>query len=372
MVFSWHCVPTHDLSTAFSLGYFGVGFFFLLSGFILTYSYRASFADGLRGGAVRAFYVARIARIVPLHLTTMLPIILTMVFFGNPVWTNVDVRTRVAEVVAQATLVQSWSPDRNVHFGGNGPSWSISVEMFFYALFPLLAFVLLRMFRTARAGTALAVAFAVWLLQAAILGPQHAVADDWRFYVFPPARLADFVVGMLLGIAVLRGGTPALRGLRGTGVELLAITAVALSIYVSPALPLALRFSAVLMPAWGFAIYVFASRRGAISRLLEHPVLVRLGEVSFAFYLIHLAVIATVTYWIGPSHPLFMPFAFGIALGLSFALFHIIEQPMRTAIRRAFGDGARSARVRGGERAAGTVVPAVDQRGFHVQPSEAV
>lgn len=372
-MFSWHCVPTHQVSATFSLGYFGVGFFFLLSGFILVYSYHAAFANGLRGGAVRAFYVARVARIVPLHLVTMLPIILTMVFFGNPVWTNVDVRTRVAEVVAQAGLLQSWASNPAVHFGGNGPSWSISDEMFFYALFPLLAVWLLRAFRTAPPRAALLSAFAIWALQAAVLTPQHAVVDDWRFYVFPPARLVDFVVGMLLGIAVLRGDPAARWRLRGTSVEVLALAAVGLSIYVSPVLPLALRFSAVLMPAFAFAIYVFAARRGAVSRALEHPALVRLGEVSFAFYLVHLAVIATTTYWIGPAHPLFMPLTFAIALGLSFALFHIIEVPLRGAIRRAFGAAgdARSAPDRG-QRAAGAVTAVVDQRRFHVQARDAV
>jgi peptidoglycan/LPS O-acetylase OafA/YrhL len=373
-VFSWHCVPTHQISATFSLGYIGVGFFFLLSGFILTYSYRAAFASGLRAGSVRAFYAARVARIVPLHLVTMPPMILTMVYFGNPLWTDAGVRTRVSEVAAQAVLLQSWFPERAVHFGANGPSWSISVEAFFYALFPLLAVALLRVFRAARPRVVLATAFAVWLLQAVLLTPQQAAVDDWRFYVFPPARLADFVVGMLLAVAVLRRDPAARWRLRGTSMELLALAAVGLSVFVSPLLPLALRFSAALMPAWAFAIYVFAARRGAISRLLEHPVLVRLGEVSFAFYLIHLAVVALVTYVIGPNHPWFMALAFGVTLALSFALFHGVEQPLRGRIRRALsgGEGA-SAQVSGrGQRAAAVGGPAVEQRGFHVQPREAV
>ncbi len=144
LVFTWHCVPTHAFSATFSLGYIGVGFFFLLSGFILTYSYRAAFANGLRAEAVRAFYVARVARIVPLHLVTMPPMILTMVFFGNPLWTDVGTHTRITQVAAQAVLVQSWFAQDAVHFGGNGPSWSISVEAFFYALFPVLAFLMMR------------------------------------------------------------------------------------------------------------------------------------------------------------------------------------------------------------------------------------
>ncbi len=372
LVFTWHCVPTHAFSATFSLGYIGVGFFFLLSGFILTYSYHAAFAGGLSLRAMRAFYVARVARIVPLHLVTMPPMIMTMVYFGNPVWSNVGTPARVVEVTAQAALVQSWFPDRVVHFGGNGPSWSISVEAFFYALFPLLAWALLRAFRTAPGRAALAAACCVWLLQVAVLAPQAAVVDDWRFYVFPPARLADFVVGMLLGVAVLRADPVGQWRLRGTSAEMIALAAVGLSVFVSPLLPLALRFSAALMPAWGFAMYVFASRRGAISRTLEHPVLVRLGEVSFAFYLVHLSVIALVTYLIGPATPSFIPLAFGLSLALSFALFHGVEQPLRDRIRRALGGGGESARDRGRGQRAGTVPAGSEQRGFHIQPREAV
>jgi peptidoglycan/LPS O-acetylase OafA/YrhL len=370
LVFSWHCVPTRQISATFSLGYIGVGFFFLLSGFILTYSYRAAFANGLRAEAMRAFYVARVARIVPLHLVTMPPMILTMAYFGNPVWSDVGTRTRATEVAAQAVLLQSWFAQRAVHFGGNGPSWSISVEAFFYALFPVLAWALLRAFRAAPPRAALLTAFGVWLVQAAVLAPQHAAVDDWRFYVFPPTRLADFVVGMLLAVAVLRGNPAARWRLRGTSMEMLALAFVGLSVFVSPLLPLALRFSAALMPAWAFAIYVFAARRGAFSRVLEHPVLVRLGEVSFAFYLIHLAVIALVTYVIGPNHAWFLALAFGISLALSFALFHGVEQPLRSRIRRALSGERASAQRRSGQRAA--AARDGEQRGFHVQPREAV
>lgn len=370
LVFTWHCVPVRQFSGTFSLGYIGVGFFFILSGFILTYSYHAAFAGGLSVAAVRSFYAARIARVVPLHLVAMPPMLVLLQVFGNPWWTGVVLRTRVTEVVAQAFLVQSWFSDRAIHFGANGPDWSISVEAFFYALFPLLAFGLLRSFRSAPPRAALATAFGLWVLEVCVLLPQHVHVNEWRLYVFPPTRLADFVVGMLLGIAVLRADPTARWRLRGTSVEMLALAAIGLSIFVSPLLPLALRFSAALMPAWAFAIYAFASRRGAISRLLAHPVLVRLGEVSFAFYLVHLSVIVLMTNVLGTDHPLFAAASFGTALALSFALFHGVEQPLRERIRRALDGGARSRSARGdGSRRA---APAGEQRGFHVQPRKAV
>jgi peptidoglycan/LPS O-acetylase OafA/YrhL len=331
------------------------------------------FAGGLSAASVRAFYVARIARIVPLHLVAMVPMFVLLERFGNPWWTGVGIPTRITEVVAQALLVQSWFPDRAIHFGGNGPDWSISVEAFFYALFPLLAVALLRLFRTAPPRAALLAAVGLWGVQVALLVPQHVHVNEWRFYVFPPARLFDFVVGMLLGIAVLRGDPAARWKLRGTSFEMLAVTAIGLSIFVSPLFPQALRFSVVLLPAWSFAIYVFGSRRGAIARLLAHPVLVRLGEASFAFYLIHLSVIVLMTHALGTDHPLFMTASFGTALALSFALLYGVERPLRDRIRGALGGGAsESARSRGGHRTPRAVAAAVEQRGLHVQAREAV
>jgi hypothetical protein len=85
---------------------------------------------------------------------------------------------------------------------------------------------------------------------------------------------------MLLGIAFLRRDPAAVWPLRATSVELLAIAATALLIYGSPLFPLSLRFSAAFMPACGLLISLFAWRRGAISRLLEHPVLVRSGGLE--------------------------------------------------------------------------------------------
>ncbi|MDB5095120.1 MAG: acyltransferase 3 [Candidatus Eremiobacteraeota bacterium] len=340
LVFSWHCVPTRQISATFSLGYAGVSFFFLLSGFILTYGYHRVFAGGVELGAVRTFYAARIARVYPLHLITLLLMVLCLPYLGeNSVWTGVEASRRLGEIAAGALLIQSWFPDRVIHFGSNGPAWSISVEAFFYALFPVLAFALLRLFRTSSPRIVLVVAGALWLAATLVLAPQHAGSDDWRFYVFPPARLVEFVVGMLLGIAFLRRDPAAAWPLRATSVEMLAIAAAALAIYASPLFPRSLQFSAGVMPAWAFLISVFAWRRGAISRFLEHPVLVRLGEVSYAFYLVHLAVIMLFAHTLGWGSPLAAPLMLSVTLALSFALYHGIEQPLRRRIRTRFAPG---------------------------------
>jgi peptidoglycan/LPS O-acetylase OafA/YrhL len=340
LVFTWHCVPTRRVSVVFSLGYIGVAFFFLLSGFILTYTYHGAFRDRLRPDALRAFYVARLARVYPLHLAMMPPMIACLVYLGpNPLWSGVDAQTRLHAVAAQALLVQSWIPTTAIYFGVNGPAWSISVEAFFYAVFPIAAFLLLRAFRAAAPRVVLVCAGAVCAAQMALLWPQHATVDDWRWYVFPPARLVDFVVGMMVAIAYLRSGKHARGGkhtravLHPTSVELLAIAAVALAVYVSPFAPLSLRFSTWVMPAWGLLILIFAWQRGAVSHVLAHPVLVRLGEVSFAFYLCHIAVLSLLGRVLAAENPIFVPLALASTLLVSFALYHGVEHPMRGRVR---------------------------------------
>jgi peptidoglycan/LPS O-acetylase OafA/YrhL len=107
----------------------GVCFFFVLSGFILTYAYPA--LD--RRGTVR-FLVARLARIMPLHLLTLLLYVLIL-----PAWyrDSVSSSTRGAGLLS-ALLLQAWVPVYRVQTAFNGVSWSLSAELFFYLCFPLL------------------------------------------------------------------------------------------------------------------------------------------------------------------------------------------------------------------------------------------
>jgi peptidoglycan/LPS O-acetylase OafA/YrhL len=335
LVFVYHCAPTAAFATRYALGHSGVGFFFLLSGFILTYTYHREFAGGVAWRAVRAFYVARVARIYPVHVVATAFAALVLWRLGGNVWDVSSVATREAAAASQLLLVQSWVPDERVYLGINAPAWSISTEMFFYAAFPFVVRSLLRSFGASTPRVIWIAAAMPWAIEVAIGLVPHTVAV-WTAYVLPPVRLADFVVGMLLGIAFLRS-MPARSGARATSREALALAAVAVAIAVSPHAPDALRYSLFLMPFWAVLIAVFVQQAGAISRLLQRPALVALGRASFAFYLIHWPVIAVVGGTLGWSRPLVaMLVAFLVSIAFSFALFHLVEQPMRARIRAAF------------------------------------
>ena len=341
LVFVYHSAPTEPFGARYALGHSGVGFFFLLSGFILTYTYHRQFAETTAWAAVREFYVARIARIYPVHVVATLFAAIVLWRFGGTTWDVSSVATRKVASAAQLLLVQSWSPDEKIYLGINSPAWSISTEMFFYAVFPFVVRSLLRSFGASTPRVIWIAAAMPWAIETATaLIPHHTAV--WTAYVLPPVRLADFIVGMLLGVAFLRSKPAPARGGRATLLELLALGGVVVAIGVSPHVPEALRYSLFLMPFWAVLIAVFVRQEGAISRMLQWPAFAALGRASFAFYLIHWPMIAVVGGTLGWKHPaLAMLLAFALSIAVSFALYHAVEQPMRIRLRAMFARAPR-------------------------------
>lgn len=111
--------------------FMGVTFFFVLSGFILSFSYAGRIQQGQT--SYSDFIASRFARIYPLHFLMMVWAIPLAVVAGYPA-------QKVAiQAAAHLTLTQAYIPDKSIFFSFNAPAWSLSVEMLFYALFPLLA-----------------------------------------------------------------------------------------------------------------------------------------------------------------------------------------------------------------------------------------
>lgn len=116
----------------FHEGFLGVSFFFILSGFVLSFAYNERIMN--RKISFSEYFVARIARIYPLHLFTLiiaLPFTLVKMFHG-------EFLIESLKITLNGLLLQSWVPKSEFYFSLNAPSWSISNEFFFYTLFPFL------------------------------------------------------------------------------------------------------------------------------------------------------------------------------------------------------------------------------------------
>jgi peptidoglycan/LPS O-acetylase OafA/YrhL len=113
-------------------GQFFVELFFAISGYVFFWLYARSIADRRTG--VWAFFVARFARLYPLYIVTLLVVaVLQLAYRGLYGDDYIYNENMPFNFVLNLLMVQQWLPYAVQSF--NGPAWSISVEVFLYALF---------------------------------------------------------------------------------------------------------------------------------------------------------------------------------------------------------------------------------------------
>ncbi len=273
-------------SLFFNSGDVGVSFFFVLSGFILTYNYADVFRDGVSGANYKRFVWDRLTKIYPVHFLTFV-LALPIALFSPQL--PLDWRA----VPLHLFLLQCFWPSATPAFSDylNVPSWSISCEWFFYPLAPLAMFFALGNRRrwvpmVVALGYACGLGWFLW----------HGQSESARLYFvsrFAPSRFVDFLVGVFVARIFL---TPPRSNLgevswlaQATGI--LLIIAGTMYRQDSP------------WPFWGGLLYVpgsalltfgLASGRGFFVAHLSRPGLNRLGIASFSLYLIHLPLLRAV------------------------------------------------------------------------------
>jgi peptidoglycan/LPS O-acetylase OafA/YrhL len=311
-----------------------VSLFFVLSGFILTYTYRKTI--GTEGPS--RFYAARFARIYPVVLLSLgLAALVTAYLLASgdaslmldwyALKSSVYISLAVS-LICQLLLLNAWFPFAAVNQPWNGPSWSISCEAFFYALFPLL----LRRLEAFRVRTLFLVCAGLWILQGLwIVFLQHALpASRHGFLVaeFPVTHLFEFSVGICAALKFdelrSRGKSLHAQGITLVFVALMAIVVLAIWRPVSPAYYLESPFFAALLLG-----LVLLDR--PVIGFLNQRWLVRLGEASYSLYLIHvpLAHLAFIAGFKQSNGWIAMIFA----ICLSVVIFQYFEEPMRRRIR---------------------------------------
>lgn len=131
----WENLAGAGASNLVAKGYLGVELFFVLSGFILCHVYLQAAGEGRF--SYRGFLWARLARVYPLHLFTLIGVgVLATAALAVGVSVDPNVRNWSA-LPANLLMVHAWGLAPVA--GWNHPSWSISAEWFAYLCFPLFA-----------------------------------------------------------------------------------------------------------------------------------------------------------------------------------------------------------------------------------------
>lgn len=252
-------------------GYLGVDFFFVLSGFVLAHVYGGE----IQSGAFRhtRFLTKRIARIYPMHIVMLA--FFVMLGVAAPI-AGIALahpeRYDFANIPAQVFLVHAWV---GAGESFNYPSWSISAEFFAYLSFPIVMLLANRPRLMAALG--LAAVFGWYFGAILVTGKQSTWLNDWQIMRIMPEFLLGAGLRQLMGVTRI----PVLDHWLATPVAALAVVALAL-----------LDVSDWLMIAALIALLAAAAERArsGIHGVLEHPFSLYLGEISYALYMVHVAV----------------------------------------------------------------------------------
>lgn len=312
----------------YTLGAAGVSFFFVLSGFVLTWSF-------FPGDTARRFYWRRFARIWPLHVTAIL-LAIPVFYYARHLgldWTA---------IVASLLLLHAWSTAPTIAFGANPPSWTLSCEAFFYAVHPFIVRPILRCRPAVLSGAAAVVLVYLYGLPQVLHGHLPARTFVWATYISPTYRVGEFVLGVLLaaalrhGVRVRIGLLPALAGT--------LLWVVFVFGYADRTRPLiqAIVFGVhrALLPLLFAVVIAAAAQRDLDGRpsWLRRPMMVRLGKWSYAFYLVHATIVQVLIVALGHRPPgnINILWLIGVSLAaviVSATLYHGLEHPLEAWLR---------------------------------------
>jgi peptidoglycan/LPS O-acetylase OafA/YrhL len=335
--------PGPNRTDLFVYGYSGVSFFFILSGFILSYNYKnTDFGDAKN---INKFLLARFARIYPVYIFSLL--------IAVPFLLSAVAKHKTNEVFAIAGIIyaplglHAWIPGAACTL--NCPSWSISTEFFFYLIFPfvmpLVFFIPIRW---------VAISFILFVLSGAVMSGVWAVFGDGGYPLevswdrgqsarlasdfakfFPPARLPEFISGIVLFVFWRKYGKAA----QSRRALVLALAGGVTLAFLGNWLPAVLMHNGLTALCWIPIIWAGAnSQRG----LITSKPLVFLGKISYSLYLTHgtvLAIVGSIDKRLFSDYLKHHPFlsllvATLSALCASALVYLFIEEPFRHAILR--------------------------------------
>lgn len=343
---AWPHLAVGFTPVAVTKGYLGVEVFFILSGFILSHVYLE--AAGEKRFTYKGFLWARIARVYPLHLVTLLGMAALGVAAGVAGLAVSDSLTDWRALPAHLTLTHAWGLAPTSAF--NHPSWSISAEWFAYLSFPAFAFVAWRMRNRPVLATVLAALFALGLYAA--FQPLAGFSLTEATFRWGALRIAPcFLLGCALYLVYRRAPIP------HAGWVALAC---GLGVLASASLGL---WDAVTVLFAGGMILGLGSMSNARAGVLASPFGVYLGEISYSIYMVCAPVLLVTTNvaarLTGADDKRFHVIVWLAVIAAipvaAMATYHLVERPARKALR-GFADrngsasGAAKARTGSPER----------------------
>ena len=320
-----------------NIGWLGVSYFYILSGFVLTWVFNPE-------RTVSEFYRHRIARIYPMHLLTLLVSLTAFATLDSPLAGYVGTPWGT---LANVFLVHDWIPGHpDIRQAWNGVSWSLSVEFFFYIFAPFLIAMLSRI----SAGRLVAIGIILYMTTSAI-----GIIASWKqirwladFMQYSPiARSPEFIYGIISAVLFRHGRRIHISAF----VKYSCFLTIPLYYLIAHGNPNSLLMIDIAIPA--FLVFILS---GATRDLDGNPMglagrwLTKVGESSYSLYMTHALILglfvgALHRYGVTMHASLAVLIFITVSVLFSFVMYRRVELPMRNAvlgmnfsIRRLFAD----------------------------------
>ena len=268
-------------------GWLWVDFFFILSGFIMSYVYGKNFAASVSRVEYWRYLGARFARVYPLHVVTLLWALVSciaIVHYATALDPFFAAMFNPGAAPASLFLLQSLHLFKAAPL--NTPSWSLSTEWWVYMIFPFLVPTFARLKFVGRLGTTgLLIGFYVLLRywvgpKAGPVPGQPTLNMVQDFGIF--RCLAGFLLGMLV-FEFYRSGIA--RDLfRQSATFVVALAGCLLAMHLG-AMDLG------IVAFFPFILLTAAYNETGVKRVLDTRPLQRLGDWSFSIYMVHVPIL---------------------------------------------------------------------------------
>lgn len=301
----------------------GIASFFLLSGFVMAWSFHPQDRH-------RDFWQRRFAKIYPAYVVAWVLAVCANLATG---------RGAHGGDALSLVLLQSWVPVSDVYFATSGVFWSLSVEAFFYLLFPFIIRPLVRLTERGRL-VCMAVVLLAGVCTTSVGQLIGGEVGNWFYLVFPPVRALDFVLGILLALQLKHRAIPVPPLPVAAALALVSFAAIGFvpeTVFIP--------FSICLVPMAYLLLAAATADTTGRPSMFRNPTISRLGDWSYALYLVHMTVMiiyiavasATTPFdtatlgWV--DRLLHLGLMFALSIGFSAVLYYTVEKPLNARLR---------------------------------------
>lgn len=327
----------HFMKGVLAQGYIGVTLFYVLSGFLITYTYQNRMESGLKNYG--RYFWRRFTRLYPVYFLSLLVTGVLIYIFNDFTQPLQGTTNLIAWLILQVTLLKGCFS--LTVFSGVPQAWSLTVELIFYFLAPLIIVILRSRYKYYL--IPLCYLIGAELLMLGIHENWLGFMGNLRFVVLYTffGRSLEFVIGSAFAISMTESKAAPTKIPYRTYTGLIGIAAIQVALYLIQGpyrfgsyRPMGMVINNLVLPFFAlFFIAGLVQEKSVINRILSSRLMQMLGKSSYAFYLFQFIImsylVSDFTFHIAEPRSIWIVlFGFIVLNIVSLGIYYFYEKPL--------------------------------------------